>query len=85
MKVFVFKSKITDEIIHCGERNGADPNYWQYVGSLDQDIQLEKKTVVKETPVVVLNDRQVDVLQTGVYGIVPCNAKNVKLTYEVEE
>lgn len=58
---------------------------WKFLGTLDLDIQPEKKTVVKEAEYkgVLLSDgfnKQLDI-----YSTLPVDAKNIRITYEVEE
>jgi len=75
MIVYVYKSHYDGEFLYFDHKLSEHQTSLIFLGTQEQpDIQPEKKTVVKEVPPFYISGLPI-----------PPNAKNVKLTYEVEE
>ena len=86
MKVFVFKDYGGIKLFANKQAGHTEEYGYVFLGTLDLDIQPEKKTVVKE---VKIGDDLSSITAWNYGGCVnyelPSGAKNKKLTYEVEE
>ena len=88
MKVFVYKNVWGAFFYYDSKQNFPNEASGVFCGIMEQpDPQPEKKTVVKEQVLTGIIKRiMVDVGSDYLYDrFIPTGAKNVKLTYEVEE
>ena len=76
MKVYVYESGKDDSLQLS--LNSKVKDFYGYKGTLDLDIKPEKKWVQKEIEALSWSD-------SAVYATLPTFAKNVKVTYEIEE
>jgi hypothetical protein len=83
MKVYVYDNLVTGFYVFSHRQlTVANGQHLVCLGDFDLDIQQPKKTVRKEMPVRVCANGYDFYIETG---MIPKSAKNIKISYDIEE